>query len=561
MDKSTVDFVIIGSGFGGSVSAMRLTEKGYSVLLLEKGRRFQDTDFARTNLAFWKYLWLPVVRAFGIMQIDLLNGVMVLHGVGVGGGSLGYANVLEIPSAETFSTPAWNEPIPWGKILEPHFVTAHRMLGATPNPLRGPADLILKEISEAVGKGTTFRNTEVGVFFGPEEVTVPDPYFNGAGPDRSGCRHCGGCMIGCRYNAKNTLPKNYLFFAEKQGAQVCSEVEVEMIQPLSGNTVDGARYAVTYRSSTSLIHCRLHTVRARNVIVAAGVLGTLRLLLDCRDRFRTLANLSPHLGDRVRTNSEALLGSVSRDREPDYSKGIAITTIFNADSVTRIEPVRYPSGSDLMRIIAAPLISQGNSVFVRIIKSVLWALLHPIDYLRAQILPGWARHTTILLVMQNLDNRMRLHLGRSLLTLFRKGLVAEPDRAHLIQARVDAGHDITRTFAKKTNGIPMGSLGENLLNLPTTAHILGGCPMGRDAASGVVDDAFQAHNYPGLYIIDGSILPANPGVNPSLTITALAEYAMSKIPAREKNTTSGVFLPAAEKLELLPEKPVHFREK
>ncbi len=290
-----------------------------------------------------------------------------------------------------------------------------------------------------------------------------------------------------------------------------------------------ARYEIVCRSSTALFS-RQRTIRARNVIVSAGVMGTLKLLLDCRDRRGTLPNLSPSLGDRVRTNSEALLGSVARPNEPNFSKGIAITSIFDADAVTRIEPVRYPEKSDLMRIIAAPLTSRDDSVPLRMVKSLGWILSHPLDFLRAQVLPGWARKVTILLVMQNVDNRMRIHLGRSLLTFFRKGLVAEPDQAHEIHAYVDAGHDVARQFAQKTNGIPMGSLGENLLNYPTTAHILGGCPMGASAAEAVVDGSFQVHNYPGLYIIDGSIMPANPGVNPSLTITALAEYAMTQIP-------------------------------
>jgi len=526
------DYVIIGSGFGGSVAAMRLTEKGYSVLVLEKGKRYEDKDFAKINLQFWKYLWMPALRAFGILQISTLKGVMVLHGTGVGGGSLGYANVLEIPNDATFATPAWNEPLPWGKTLSPHYDTARKMLGATRNPRLMKADEVLREIAAERGQEKTFRATEVGVFFGAEEQTVPDPYFDGKGPKRTGCNFCGGCMVGCRYNAKNTLPKNYLYFAEKNGAKMVAEVEVTDIQPLTFDSA-GARYEVIYRSSTSLVS-RHSSVRARNVIFAAGVLGTLKLLLQCRDVHRSLPELSPRLGDRVRTNSEALLGGLARDKKVDYSKGIAITSIFNADEVTRLEPVRYPKGSDLMRIISAPLISQGDSVPLRMIKSLGWSLRHPIDFLRAFVLPGWAYHVTILLIMQNVDNCMKLRIGRSLTTLFRRGLVAEPDEAHEIRARVDVGHDITRTFAKKIGGFPMGSLGENLLNMPTTAHILGGCPIGKDASEGVVDERFQVHNYPGLYVIDGSVMPANPGVNPSLTITALAEYAMSKIPVKSE---------------------------
>jgi cholesterol oxidase len=475
------DFVIIGSGFGASVSAMRLTEKGYSVLILEKGKRFRDQDFPESNLSFWKYLWAPPLRCFGILQISLLKGMLVLHGTGVGGGSLGYANVLEIPTDETFAMPAWNERLSWGKTLKPFYETARRMLGAVTNPNIWPADKTLKEIAIELGQESTFRATEVGVFFGPEGQTVPDPYFGGAGPQRAGCIQTGGCMVGCRNNAKNTLPKNYLYFAEKQGAVIRPQVHVHDVVPLPSGQPDVARYVVRYRSSTKLINLVQASVRARNVIVSAGVMGTLKLLLHCRARSRSLPQLSSHLGERVRTNSEALLGSVTRDKQADFSKGIAITSIFNIDSSTRIEPVRYPKGSDLMRILAAPLISNGHAVPLRMLKSLGWVLRHPFDFLRAQVLPGWARKVTILLVMQNVDNRMNIRLGRSLQTFFRKGLVAETEVGHEINPRVDAGHTVARSFAEKTNGIPMGSLGENLLDLPTTAHILGGCPMGKDA--------------------------------------------------------------------------------
>ncbi len=531
------DYVVIGSGFGGSVAAMRLAEKGYSVLVLEKGKRFSDDDFAKTNWQYWKYLWLPALRAFGILQISLLKGVMVLHGAGVGGGSLGYANVLEVPSDATFATPAWNTPLRWGEVLAPHYETAKRMLGVTRNPKLWTADHVLLEIARQRGTEATFRATEVGVFFGPEGETVPDPYFGGEGLTRTGCIHCGGCMVGCRHNAKNTLVKNYLYFAKKLGAEIRAESEVVNIQPLTADrrppsAVSIPGYEVHYRRSTAWGLTKVQRVRARHVVFAAGVMGTLRLLLRLRDQIRSLPALSPRLGEMVRTNSEALLGAIARTEEVDYSQGIAITSIFNADEVTRIEPVRYPAGSDLMRYISAPLISQGDSVPVRMWKSLLWLLRHPLDFLRTHVLPGWARRATILLVMQHVDNRLRFRIGRSVFTFFRRGLVAEPDAERVVAARVDVGHDVTRDFARQINGIPMGSLGENLLNLPTTAHILGGAPMGKDASEGVVDERFQVHNYPGLYIVDGSIVPANPGVNPSLTITALAEYAMSQIPPK-----------------------------
>jgi cholesterol oxidase len=532
--SETFDFVIIGSGFGASVSAMRLTEKGYSVLILEMGKRYRDQDFPKSNLSFWKYLWAPSLRCFGILKISLLKGMLVLHGVGVGGGSLGYANVLEIPTDSTFGSPAWQEPVPWGEVLRPFYEVARKMLGAVQNPRLWPADETLQEISSELGEDATFRPTEVGVYFGQEEITVPDPFFAGLGPERTGCKLCGGCMVGCRNNAKNTLPKNYLYFAEKNGALVLPERKVLEIIPIvhAGPSANDARYQVVYSRSTALFRGRHKVVRAHNVIVAAGVLGTLKLLLHCRDQSHTLPRLSSRLGQRVRTNSEALLGSVSRDRNANFSKGIAITSIFDADSSTRLEPVRYPDGSDLMRILAAPLISNGHRVPIRILKSLAWIFRHPLDFLRAQVLPGWARRVTILLVMQNVDSRMNVRLGRNLLTLFRKDLIGETEPGHEINPRVDAGHAVTRSFAHKTNGIPMGSLGENLLDVPTTAHILGGCPIGKSAVEGVIDESFQVHNYPGLFVVDGSVMPANPGVNPSLTITALAEYAMSKIPAK-----------------------------
>jgi cholesterol oxidase len=527
----TFDYVIIGSGFGGSVSAMRLTEKGYSVLVLEKGKRFHDEDFAKTNWHFWKYLWLPSIRAYGILQISILKGVMVLHGAGVGGGSLGYANVLEVPSDETFATPAWNRPIPWGRILKPHYETARRMLGAVRNPKIWKADEVMRSMADTRGTGASFRTTDVGVYFGEPQATVPDPFFGGEGPERAGCINCGGCLVGCRYNAKNTLPKNYLYFAEKNGTTVKAEVEVVDVRPVEGDP-DGARYAVDFRRSTSPIK-KLRTVRARNVIFSAGVMGSIKLLLNLRDGRRSLPRLSPRLGDLVRTNSEALLGSVARKSDIAYSDGISISSIFSADAITRVEPVRYPDGSSLMRLLAAPLIDLEGGVLRRILDSLIWIITHPLDFLKAQVLPGWAHNTTIVLVMQNADNRMKFRLGRSIYTLFRKNIVALPEPGYMINAQVKGSHELVRDFAVRTNGVAMGSLGENLLNLPTTAHILGGAPMGKSDAEGVVDENFQIHNYPGLYIVDGSIMPANPGVNPSLTITALAEYAMSRIPPRE----------------------------
>ena len=536
MADSYYDYVIIGSGFGGSVSAMRLTEKGYSVLVLEKGKRFKDSDFAKSNWQYWKYLWLPALRGHGIMQISILKGVMVLHGAGVGGGSLGYANVLEVPTDETFATPAWSQNIKWGDVLRPHYETAKRMLGVARNPKLWKADLLLQQMAEERGMGHTFRATDVGSYFGAAGVTVPDPYFGGEGLDRAGCQHCGGCMVGCRHNAKNTLPKNYLYFAEKRGAKVVAEVEVTDVRPLTfdenESKVEGqrsdARYEITYRDSTKLFK-QTHTVHARNIIFSAGVMGTMKLLLTLRDVKKSLPNLSAILWTIVRTNSEGLLGSVARKSDINYSEGVSISSIYNHDEITRIEPVRYPDGSSLMRFLAAPLIDKNFSVPRRILNFLGWTFTHPIDFAKALILPGWAHNVTILLVMQHADNRMRFKVGKSIFTLFRTGMVAEEEPGYTINAQVEGSHEVTKEFAKRTDGVALGSIGENLLNLPTTAHILGGAPMGTYAEDSVIDQNFEIHNYNGLYIIDGSVMPANPGVNPSLTITALAEYAMSKV--------------------------------
>jgi cholesterol oxidase len=527
------DFIVVGSGFGGSVSAMRLAEKGYQVLVLERGKRYRDQDFAKTNWAVWKYLWLPALRCFGVLQVSLIKGAMVLHGNGVGGGSLGYANVLEIPPDDMFANPQWKHLADWKTVLHPHYRTARRMLGAMPNPKLGLADQALLEIAEERGTADTFRATEVGVFFGPEGEEVPDPFFAGEGPPRTGCVYCGGCLVGCRYNAKNTLVKNYLYFAEKQGVQVLPEADVCDVRPLPPDQPDGARYEVVFRRTTSWFYKPTQTVRTRNVIFSAGVMGTLKLLLHCRDVSRSLPEISHRLGEMVRTNSEALMGVVGKNDDVNYAEGISITSIVNADSVTRIEPVRYPDGSSLMRFLSAPLVNVQGGLLTRVFDSLKAVFRHPVDILRTHVLPGWARRTTILLIMQTLDNRMSLRLGRSIYTFFRRGLVAEPDIEHTAPARVEVGHEITLAFAEKTDRIAMGSLGENILNLPTTAHILGGCPFGNDDQDGVVGLDCQVHNYPGLYIVDGSIVPANPGVNPSLTITALAEYAMVQMPDKE----------------------------
>ena len=550
-----VDFVIIGSGFGGSVSAMRLTEKGYSVLVLERGKRYRDEDFAKTNWTVWKYLWAPALRCFGILQISPFRHVIALHGSGVGGGSLGYANVLMQPSDELFANPAWKHLADWKQILEPHYDMARRMLGVDTNPCLWPSDQVLKEIAERLGTADTFKPVDSAIFFGKPGEEVPDPYFGGEGPVRKGCIHCGACMLGCRHNAKNTLVKNYLYFAEKWGARVWAECEVRDVQPLPPGQPDGARYEIVYRSSTAWLIKPERRVRARNVVFSAGALGTLRLLFRCRDITGSLANLSPRLGDMVRTNSEALLGVMSRNRKTDYSKGLAITSIFMADSVTAVEPVRYPAGASLMRFLAGPMIDVEGGIFRRFIKTIVQILLHPLDFSKTHILPGWAQRSTILLVMQTEDNRIRMRLGRSLFSLFRRNLVSESDQDASIPCKIEIGHQVALQFSEKVDCIPATTINETLLNIPMTAHILGGNPFGRDDQEGVIGLDCQIHNYPGLYVVDGSIMPANPGVNPSLTITALAEYAMSRMPAKagaRVRSPLSIASPANPALNLIP---------
>ena len=539
------DFVIIGSGFGGSVSALRLTEKGYSVRVLERGKRFRDDDFARTNWNVRKALWAPALRCFGILQISPFRDIFVLHGAGVGGGSLGYANVLMAPAEEMFSAPAWSHLADWKALLGPHYDTARRMLGVTPNPRTWPADVILQDIAEELGTADSWQPTPVGTFFGTpddEGEEVPDPYFGGEGPPRAGCIHCGGCMVGCRYNAKNTLVKNYLYLAEKWGAEVEAETEVRDIVPLTGDQPDGARYEVVVRSASAMLFRGERRIRARNVIVSAGALGTMRLLFRCRDVTGSLPRLSPRLGDVVRTNNESLLGVIARDDKADFSQGIAITSIMHADPITTIEPVRYSAGSSMMRLLTGPIIESGG--FVRRLARSLWEVVsRPADFARTHLRSRWAQRTTIILAMQTDDTRLRFRFGRSFFTFFRRGLVSQPDPESGHPSAIAISRKVTRRFAEKIGGIPAGSINEGLLGIPMTAHILGGCSFAVSAAEGVIDLDCQVHNYPGLYVIDGSIVPANPGVNPSLTITALAEYAMSRVsdkPGAEVRVPIGV---------------------
>jgi cholesterol oxidase len=522
------DFVIVGSGFGGSVSAMRLAEKGYSVVVIEKGKRFQDTDFPKTNWNLRRFLWMPKLKFFGIQNLSLFKNILILSGTGVGGGSLVYANTLLQPSDEFYLAPIWKDLADWKTELAPFYETAKRFLGVTQNPKLNDADAILLECAKDLKKDSTFQSTPVGVFFGEPGKTVQDPYFNGMGPSRSGCIFCGGCMIGCRHNAKNTLVKNYLYFAEKLGAKILPERNVVDIRPLE------IGYEIHIERSTAWIRKEPQIIRAKNVVLAGGVLGTLDLLLRCKFITRSLPLLSEQLGHHVRTNSEALIGvsEFGSNVKHDFNSGIAITSLFHPDPHTHIEPVRYPKGSTFMRILAAPMVD-GGGPFPRAIK-LLWASIrNPRNTLRLLFSPERKMSSIILLVMQSVDNRMRFQLGRNLFTLFRKKMTTVPESGQLkIPSYIPIANQVGRAFAKKVNGMPLSAINEVLLDIPTTAHILGGCGIGKDPTCGVINSEHHVFGYPGLYVCDGSVIPANLGVNPSLTITAMTERAMSKIPPK-----------------------------
>lgn len=532
-NEEVFDFVIIGSGFGGSVSALRLAEKGYKVLVLERGKRYNSEDFPKTNWNIFKYLWLPGLRCFGIQGLNFFKDIWILNGSGVGGGSLVYASTHIKPTKTFFEAEEWRDLADWEAELEPFYEIADRMLGTAENPKFWPADHQLHEIAKELGKDDSFRPTPVGIFFGEPGQTVPDPFFEGQGPDRTGCVHCGGCMVGCRYNAKNTLDKNYLYLAERLGAEVRPEANVIDIRPLYGPHPGAARYEIAYEKITDWVFKRKKVVRARNVVVSAGVLGTVNLLLKCRDETGSLPLLSQRLGKMVRSNSEALMGVTARKNEVDYSQGVAITSHFWVDDVTSVEPVRFPPGSSFMRNLMLPLTNFSGGALSRVRQSLLHGIKRPMDFLDVRILPNWAQRDTVLLIMQTVENRMHLRRSRSLWTLFRKGLVSDRDESLPIPAVIEAGRQVVDRFAKRVDGVPWVGVND-VFDIPNTAHILGGCGIGADERKGVIDVNHQAFNYPGLYVADGSVIPANLGVNPSLTITAMAERAMSRIPARRE---------------------------
>ena len=534
--ESHFDFLIIGSGFGGSVSALRLVEKGYRVAVLEQGSDYSSCDFAKSTWDLRKWLWMPRLGFRGIMRMRFFRDVTVVAGAGVGGGSLGYACTLPTPKAQFFEAPSWASLADWQRELAPHYETARHMLGAAKVPRLFPADRVLLKVAEKRGQASSFEVPEVGIYFGNAGHASPDPYFGGQGPERQGCRFCGACMTGCRFGAKNSLDKNYLYLARKAGLTLHADTEVVDVSP-HGN---GYRVRALTGKSGFAFRREERVFSADQVIFAAGALGTVELLLRLKQK-GSLPALSSELGRRVRTNEESLLGVTMDSREQPMNEGVAIGSLLQTDERSHIEVVRYGDGSGAWRLLALPHVARDAPGVVKIFLALFAVLRQPIRYLRAWFVPDWAKFTTILLYMRSFDGSLRFRLRRG---LFGSSMGSTVDSGSGTPGARPAAHmqeasQLAVEYAREGNGVPIAMFTDTLLNVPMTAHLLGGCSMGSDAASGVVDSRHRVFGYPGLYVIDGSAVSANPGVNPSLTITALAERAMSFIPARRSLEAGG----------------------
>lgn len=507
------DFIVVGSGFGGSVAGLRLVENGHRVLMLEKGPRFEPKDFARSTWNLRRWLWAPRLGLRGPFRMTFLRHLTALSGVGVGGGSLIYAGVLQEPRDGFFSAPSWGQLADWRAELEPHYRTARRMLGAAPVPFTTYPDTVVAGAARRLGREDHYSITDVSVYFGAPGETVPDPFFDGEGPDRTGCIHCGGCMVGCRHGAKNTLDRNYLWLAERKGLEIRAQAEVVAVRRVGGG------YQVETREGVWPFR-RRRAYRAPKVVLAGGVLGTVPLLLRMREDPAGLPDLSPRTGDFVRTNSEVLMGIIAPGRE--MADGVAITSILRADDRATLEPVRYPRGSGVLRLLQAPH-APGDTLGRRLAAAIGRVLRHPVATAKAWLVWDWARHTMIMLYMSTDDSHLALRLkpGGTLTT------DAAGRRAP--RAAIPEATEVGESMARDVGGYPVSFVMETLAGTPTTAHVLGGCVMGDGPDTGVIGPDHQVWNYPGLYVIDGSAISANPGVNPSLTITALAERALTKI--------------------------------
>lgn len=519
------DVVVIGSGFGGSVTALRLTEKGYRVGVLEAGQRFGAHNLPSNSWDLRNFVWAPKLGLKGMQRIHLLKNVVILAGAGVGGGSLNYANTLYEPPAPFFADPQWAHITDWHAELAPFYAQAKRMLGVVENPTMTPADVEMKRLAEQFGRGSTFGLTPVGVFFGRDGTkepgrTVPDPFFGGAGPARTGCIECGECMTGCRHGAKNTLNTNYLALAERAGAEVSPLTTVTGVRPLAA----GGYEVSTVRTGAWRTRHGAGVVTARQVVFSAGTYNTQKLLHELRDS--TLPGISPRLGHLTRTNSESLLGAVSKDRKADYTRGVAITSSWYPDEHTHIEPCRYGKGSNAMGLLTTGL-TDGGTPRQRLREWLGVAVRNPGMLLSTLIPRHWSERIIILLVMQTLDNSItvlcrRGRFGRSKLTSTQGA--GEPNPSW-----IPAANRAARQLATNIDGVPGGTYGD-LFNIPMTAHFIGGCAIGDSPATGVIDPYHRLYGYPGLHVVDGSTLSANLGVNPSLSITAQAERAMALWP-------------------------------
>jgi cholesterol oxidase len=549
------DWLVIGSGFGGSVSALRLSEKGHRVGLLECGRRFADHEFPKNTADVRRYTWRPHLGMKGIFRLTIFRDVAVVSGCGVGGGSLGYACTLYVPPAQFFADRQWAEMADWERELAPHYAEAQRMLGVVQNPHDDPADQLLRELGDHLGVSDSYQKTPVGIYFGEEGQagkTVPDPFFDGEGPERTACRLCGRCMVGCPHGAKNTLVKNYLHLAERRGAQVMPERTVIDVRPIGGSSGnnnggrddsseggsgDGSEgYEVESVRSGAWVRRERRVHRARGVVFAAGPLGTNTLLQRCR-LGGSLPRISARLGELVRTNSEAILTvTVPEEQAAGFTKRVAITSSIYPDPHTHIETVSYGEDGDSMRMFYTLLVGDGTRL-TRPLKLLAQILLHPERFAKLLLAKRWSRRTIILLVMQTLDNAIALRPRKGPFGTLWLRTEQDPERPN--PTFIPVANQAAEWIAKRTGGVAQSSLLEALFNIPTTAHILGGAVIAPDPARGVIDSRQRVFGYENLLVCDGSAIPANVGVNPSLTITALAERAMSFVPGADGAAEDG----------------------
>ncbi|AWZ25997.1 GMC family oxidoreductase [Rhodococcus pyridinivorans] len=516
------DVLIIGSGFGGSVTALRLVEKGYKVGVLEAGRRYADADFAKTSWDLRRFLWAPKLGCFGIQRVHLLRDCLILAGAGVGGGSLNYANTLYKPPAPFFEDRQWAHITDWQDELSPYYDQAKRMLGVVQYGRMTDADKVIKSVADDMGVGETFIQTPVGVFFGEPGRTVADPYFGGVGPDRTGCIECGECMTGCRHGAKNTLVKNYLGLAERAGAEIVPLTTVTDLRQAADGTWD----VITERTG-AWVRKRRRTYTAAHVVLAAGTWGTQHLLHHLKDT-GALPELSDKVGELTRTNSESIVGAGKMRIDPDLklTEGVAITSSFHPTPDTHIEPVRYGKGSNAMGLLQT-LMTDGDGRTPRWVKFLGQVVRNPVKMLRMLSVHRWSERTIIALVMQNLDNSITTYTTKGVFG--RRKVTSKQGHGQPNPTWIPAGNEATRRIAEKIDGVAGGTWGE-IFNIPLTAHFLGGAVIGSDRDHGVIDPYHRVHGYPTLSVVDGAAVSANLGVNPSLTIAAQAERAASLWP-------------------------------